>query len=165
MDNYFAQNKWTAWLIGLLVLLNILLLGALWMGSKRGKPHRGPDERGHMDQRMAKELALSDEQAAQFKDLWEAHKREMNEVHDKVNTLRKQRMETLLQSNPDSTQLQLLALQIGQEQTRVEVLFSQHYFKLWAICNEAQRKELPKLFEKMMRRKRDRGEHPGGRGR
>jgi Spy/CpxP family protein refolding chaperone len=164
MDNYFAQNKWTAWLIGLLVLLNVFSLGALWMGRPKG-PQHGPHERGRMGQFMAKELHLSDEQAAQFKSLWEAHKEEVNKAQDNIGSLRKQRLEALLLSQPDSSQLQLLAQQIGQEQTRVEGLLSQHYFRLWAICNETQRKELPKVFGEMMKRKGDRGGRRGGPGR
>lgn len=150
--NDFSKNNWTIWLIGLLVILNVLTLATLWL--TRGKGDLRHDRKGkeHVEQFFANKLDLSEEQTTKFKALWDTHFEEVRANKMLIRELREQRMSVLIQEVPDNAKLKALAQEISTEQSNVEELLSQHYFRLKALCTEAQQKTLGEVFHQIIKK-------------
>ncbi len=160
MTNYFSNNRWAIWTIIALVILNLFTLSMLWWSNKNAPNSRAGENMPHkerIENFIAKQLNLTDQQKEQFSTLRKNHREQTKTHFDKMRSLRQQRMDALTTTPPDTTKVNQLARQIGNQQALLEATLSEHYYQLQALCNEDQKAKLADVFQKMMERRKKRG--------
>ncbi|MEO0778195.1 MAG: hypothetical protein AAF146_16630, partial [Bacteroidota bacterium] len=76
MNAFSSFSNSARWIIGILGILNLLCLSALWMGSTPRRPHpSGPPK--HMIRQLIGELNLQGEQRQQFTASFDRHHQNM----------------------------------------------------------------------------------------
>ena len=126
-----TNSKYTKWIIGALVLLNLILLSVLFF--LRPQHERG--ERMKPNDFLKKELNLSDDQAVKFKELRKAHFQKSREERKAIRILKNEMLDAVSAESPDTLKANLIANQIGIKEANKEKLLVQHYLKLQAECS------------------------------
>ncbi len=103
-----AKIDRNTWLIILLVLLNVLSLGALWFTNTGGPPREKRSHEARMDKFLKVELGLDDEQLAKFQNLRKNHFKERKENVRVLRQKKRQLIETVAASETDSITIQNL---------------------------------------------------------
>lgn len=145
-----TNNKYTKWIIGSLVLLNLILLSVLFFL----KPRHGNGGRPNPSDFLKKELNLSDDQVVKFKELRKAHFQKSKEESKAIRTLKNEMLDAISAESPDTLKANLIADQIGIKEANKEKLLVQHYLELQAECTPEQRKKLERVFKKAISRKK-----------
>lgn len=143
-----TNNKYTKWIIGALVLLNLILLSVLFFL----KPRHGGGDRPNPNDFLKKELNLSDDQIVKFKELRKAHFKKSKEELRAIRTLKNEMLDAVSAESPDTIMANVIADQIGIKEANREKLLVQHYLKLQAECTPEQRQKLERVFKKAMSR-------------
>jgi Spy/CpxP family protein refolding chaperone len=141
-----TNSKYTKWIIGALVLLNLILLSVLFF--LRPQHERG--ERMKPNDFLKKELNLSDDQAVKFKELRKAHFQKSREERKAIRILKNEMLDAVSAESPDTLKANLIANQIGIKEANKEKLLVQHYLKLQAECTPEQRQKLERVFKRGM---------------
>ena len=141
-----TNNKYTKWIIGALVLLNLILLSVLFF--LRPQHERG--ERMNRNDFLKKELNLSDDQVVKFKELRKAHFQKSREEWKAIRILKNEMLDAVSAESPDTLKANLIANQIGIKEANKEKLLVQHYLKLQAECTPEQRQKLERVFKRGM---------------
>ena len=145
-----TNNKYTKWIIGALVLLNLILLSVLFFL----KPRHGGGDRPNPNEFLKKELNLSDDQIVKFKELRKAHFKKSKEELRAIRTLKNEMLDAVSAESPDTIMANVIADQIGIKEANREKLLVQHYLKLQAECTPEQRQKLERVFKNAMSRKK-----------
>jgi len=136
------------WLIGALVVMNIILLMVLFSFKPKGP--RG--EEGRKKFSLAKKLDLSDEQKVKFKNLFEVYKKDAREHYKSILEMKKEMIEVVSSETPDTIKAQNIAAEIGRKEAAKEQLLINHYLTLQAECTPEQRPKLKRAFQERMTR-------------
>lgn len=140
----------TLWIIAILVILNIVSIGALWLTRER-KPvfdisdNRGRGmnrERGHM---IARQLDLTPEQLQKFDSLNVQHRRKIRDKTIAIREMRSSMLDYVDKGVEDS--VQLLAAEIGKMHEELELMNYQHFQNVFEICNETQKEKFLDIVE------------------
>ena len=150
--DFFTKNKFSFWIIVLLVMLNILTLTVLWVQKFRPLPPPGSDHPmemnrpGNVQHFLKRELHLSDQQAHKMEKFRQQHFLKSRKVRRNIHRLKKQIMDELFQSSVDSLKINKLAFEIGNRQAELETLLFYHFMDLKSICEPGQEPKLKRLF-------------------
>lgn len=145
-----TNNKYTKWIIGALVLLNLILLSVLFFL----RPRQGGGDQPNPNDFLKKELNLSDDQAVKFKELRKAHFQKSKEEWKAIRELKNEMLDAVSAESPDTLKANMIADQIGIKEANKEKLLVQHYLKLQAECTPEQRPKLERVFKKAMSRRK-----------
>lgn len=145
-----TNNKYTKWIIGALVLLNLILLSVLFF--LRPQHERG--EKRNPNDFLKKELNLTDDQAVKFKELRKAHFQKSREEWKAIQTLKNEMLDAVSAESRDTSKANMIADQIGIKEANKEKLLVQHYLELQAECTPEQRQQLERVFKKAMSRRK-----------
>jgi Spy/CpxP family protein refolding chaperone len=151
--NFFTKIRVTTWIIGLLVLLNVLTLGTIWFQQFRRPPAPLPpqDRRSENQQRfLERELGLTEQQSQQFQTLREQFFRQSNAIMQAIHQLRKAMMDELFSSSPDTQKAHKLAEEIGAKYVEQERLLFNHFLELKAVCQPAQQEKFQALMRDLL---------------
>ncbi len=108
-------------------------------------------------------MGLKDEQAAQFKQLRQAHFDKVKDLKDQLRAERKVMFEALMESLPSDTVKAFRASEkIGQIEGEIERLLIQHYLELQAVCTPEQQQKLGAVFKKALPKPPHPPKHKGG---
>jgi len=144
-----TNNKYTKWIIGALVLLNLILLSVLFfLRPQHGRGGMNPNDF------LKKELNLSDDQVVKFKELRKAHFKKLKEESKAIRTLKNEMLDAVSAESPDTLKANLIADKIGIKEANQEKLLVQHYLKLQAECTPEQCQKLERVFKKAMSRRK-----------
>jgi periplasmic protein CpxP/Spy len=119
------------WLVGLLVLLNLGLIGSFWF-FKGQQPFPPARNIGHF---LIKEVGFSDEQADQYKSMIEEHQRTNREIFGQI---RKAKSELFHFSDPDPQKKQAILEQIAQLHAQQDQATFDHFNKVRALLRPDQ---------------------------
>jgi len=155
----FYNNKYTKWLVGALVLMNLFLLFAFF--TSRSHHPKKNHERGHSF--LEKELNLSEDQKVKFKELRKEHFSKIKEHHKSIQTLREEMMDTLSNNTPNTEAAENIVNQIGELEAEKEKMLMNHFLKLQAECTPEQREKLASVFKRALKRHRFHNKRRGGR--
>lgn len=158
--DYFSKNKIVIWVIAILALLNIFTLSTIWFMQYRG-PSRVPfrEEPGHMRQGLRileKELDLSADQIKVFDDIRQRHFEKMKVLQKEIFSLRQEIMDELNRTTPDTEQIRLLTIRIGEQETLKERYILKHFSEMKAACTPQQKEKFNRLLKKLMVHPQDR---------
>lgn len=145
-----TNNKYTKWIIGALVLLNLILLSVLFFLRPRHGGHNGMNPSDF----LKKELNLTDDQVVKFKELRKVHFQKSKEELKAIRTLKNEMLDAVSAESPDTLRANMIANQIGIKEANKEKLLVQHYLELQAECTPEQRQKLERVFKKAMSRKK-----------
>lgn len=147
------SNKW-AWAVAILVLLNIASLSTVWFTTcVRHKKHfgRGPMLHHREHRRFGggdflnRELNLSETQEKEFEQLREQH---FKEIDSNIANVQKVKVELLQSLGKSENELNALFQKLGSYEADLQKSTFVHFNKMYALCNEEQKKILKeKLLE------------------
>jgi Spy/CpxP family protein refolding chaperone len=153
--NFFTKIRIRSWLLGFLILLNVVTLGTIWFQQFRRPPVPRPpqDRRSENQQRfLEQELGLTEQQSQQFQTLREQFFLQSNAIMQKVHQLRKTMTDELFSSSPDTQKAHKLAEEIGAKHAEQERLLFHHFLELKAVCQPAQREKFQALMRDLLER-------------
>jgi Spy/CpxP family protein refolding chaperone len=146
----FTQQRITAWIIGLLLILNILSVGTLWFFQFRRQPPPPEIGPGPVQHFLEAELQLTQEQAQQFARLRQEHSQAAKALNDAGHQLKGTLLNEVFTDAPDVEKVTRLAEEIGQKQTELELLLFQHFLALKSLCSPEQADRLQSLIHEIV---------------
>jgi hypothetical protein len=132
------QIKAYQYIIGGLILLNVLMIGWQWFGPLKHPPR--PEEI------LRKELQLTDEQMNSYRELIREHRIIADPLENEIRVLRKQ----LLNYNEPDSSKSSLADAIGKKQSEFETTLFEHFKKVRALCTDEQKKKFDDVLLRVL---------------
>ncbi|MFT6205909.1 MAG: hypothetical protein ACI9V1_001380 [Spirosomataceae bacterium] len=133
-------NKNWFWVIGGLLLLNISLLGFIWIK----KPNRQPPPF------LEEKLNFSVQQKQQFEELKAEHRSSMESIKNEIDALKEEMYAGFPEQTLSKNTLEALAAKIGAKKTESELLTFNHFQELQKICDAEQRKLLGEVINEIV---------------
>ncbi len=184
--DYIKQNRIMGWAVVALVLLNTLALGTLWwtrlgpsepgattfmqrLGrGRRGGPagERGPGGTPDVIDFLERELEFDSEQTGAVRQLRRQFFEDSFQVRHSIHTLKQDMMRMIFASETEATEIETLAQKIGQLHADLEIIQSEHFDKIRALCTSEQKVEFLQLLDdvlKLTRPEAPPGPRQGGR--
>jgi Spy/CpxP family protein refolding chaperone len=146
----FTKQHMTGWIIGLLIILNILSVGTIWFLQFRRQPlppKIGPEPVQHF---LEAELQLTQEQAQQFERLRQEHSQAAKALNDAGHQLKGTLLNEVFTDSPDLEKVKHLAEEIGKKQTELDLLLFQHLLALKSLCSPEQADRLQTLIHEVV---------------
>ena len=138
-------------LIFLLIVLNLFLMGSLFMmqRSMNGETPTGPPggRSGQSDMFLKRELNLTTEQFEQIRAIRQAHREEQRTLHQELRKNRDTLIEIMTTDREGANQL---ADAIAGMEAKLARNLIQHYADLEAVCSPEQATKLAKIFRKAL---------------
>lgn len=156
--NYFRNNKFTFWVLIILILLNIFSLSALFIKQEKiADPLRDGNLPGikplpfdRIEHFMKKEIGLSDAQIDSFRITREKHMKAMQHLNMEIHKRKKQLMDGAFDDSMDEEKSKVLLQEIGEYQHEIEEISLKHLLEMSRICEPNQKERLKHLLEEAM---------------
>lgn len=150
------QNKLKNLLIIALLVLNLLTVSIIWMQtSKRNEalPIEKDKRASESVNLIKKTLDLNEEQTQQLEKIRTYPLEQSKKYNDRLNELKKQLAEELFKDKSDTTLANSKAKEIGELQSKVEMIRFSHFKELIAICTPEQKEKLKPIVIELFGRK------------
>ncbi|NTW62870.1 MAG: periplasmic heavy metal sensor [Chlorobiaceae bacterium] len=150
--DFLASKRFITTSLVILVLLNLTLLGILWVQNFSGKhsPVQVKITRQYNRQIFFNApLALTEKQADSFQELRREHFRKVRPEMQAISLLKEQLVKEAIRENPDSQKIAQLAQAIGKHQSSIEQQLATHFHQLSEVCTPSQRDSLQKILMHM----------------
>ncbi len=138
----FLKNTKALWIIIiLLVILNIVSVGSLWLTREPNPVFRGGEMRRAGPPRehfLKRQLQFTEEQQERFDTLLIKHGTALETKTDEIRALRKELI-SMIQNQEFTEEAEKLVAEIGKSQSELEMMNYQHFKEVMAICNEEQK--------------------------
>jgi Spy/CpxP family protein refolding chaperone len=164
--DYFSKNKISLWIIVILVLLNLFTLSTIWY-DRFHIPDRFPRPEGrHQRQdglkRLERKLNLTADQIKIFESLRQQHFEKMVPLHQEIFSIRRELMDEVIKTEPDTARIRELTSRIGVKETERERNIIEHFTEMRSVCTPAQREKFESLLRELMCPPSEMpGPHPG----
>lgn len=145
----FLKNN-SLWIIAVLVALNLGLAAVILFAPRPGHP----PPPGRMVKLWARALDLSEQQIPQFEALETAQRQRGEALHQQMNALKQQMIETVVQYPGDSTRLQAVIAASDSVHHALNDHLIDYYFELYKACTPEQQQKLAEVYLGMLRRRR-----------
>ena len=151
--NILTSKRLVTTALVMLALLNITLLGVLWLQNTNGPlaGHEGPGHRHHQFS-FTRQLALNESQTASFSKLRQEYFLKIGPEMQAIGLLKKQLVGESLKERPDTKNIERLALSIGAHQAAIEQTLALHFHELAKVCTPEQRDSLKTVLERISTR-------------
>lgn len=165
--DYLTSIKSYKWIIGGLIVLNIISLSTFWLyrtdehqkdknkdfeNLTRNKEYRKPDRSGRF---LAKELDLNQQQTILFKKERERHFMETSPIKEKIILNKTLLYEAVFTRDIDSERIFTIHQEIIQMENEVERLKLEHFLKLSSYCDSTQKLKLERIFHDIILKERN----------
>ncbi len=152
--NIIAKKHLTRTLIGVLVLLNIATLVALWLTYLR-RPLPPPRRGGgggadNVQMFFARELGLTKEQAQKFEALRQKLVSSVRGGNDEQRRLRLALMNELLAPAPDQGKVDELTAALGKQEGEMDRALFMHFRELYDVCTPQQQVKFRGLIDELL---------------
>ncbi len=151
--DYFSKNKISLWIIVILVLLNLFTLSTIWYNQFR-TPDRPPrQEVGHRRQGLKvleQKLNLTAEQITVFADIRQRHFEKMEPLQKEIFSCRRELMDELYKTEPDTVRISSLAKRIGEKEILRERYIFEHFMEMKSACTPEQKEKFEILLKQLM---------------
>lgn len=149
------KYKWALTGFIIMLVLNILVLGSIWMVKKEGRSF--DDDRAvqfRMQRFMERELDFSDEQKQAFEKLRRDHIQKTRNIYGDIRRNRQALYSELQGENrPDTSErMDSLTSQIGESQALLDAAVFEHFIQIRGMCTEVQKQKFDQIIEKVMQR-------------
>jgi Spy/CpxP family protein refolding chaperone len=154
--DWLFQNKIRDWLIAILLVINILTVSILWMQTARTNEPQ-PQQTGARGSEsvtlLQKALDLNEGQVKQLDTKRTGHLELTKSYNDRLSALKRQLSEELFKEHPDTTLAHSLTAQIGELQSKVELIRFEYFKELLALCTPEQKAKLRPIVTELFGRK------------
>ena len=154
--DWITQSKFRNWLLVVLVASNLLTVSIIWMQTaKTNEPQRkeqGPRASESVNL-MKKVLDLDEGQIKQVENNLAARREQSKKYNDRMSVLKRQLADELFKDNPDTSSANVKAKEIGELQSKVELIRFNHFQELLAICTPEQKEKLKPVVIEVFGRK------------
>jgi len=154
--DWVNQNKFKNWLIAALLIINLLTLSILWMQTTRTNEPQSKEQGPRASESvnlLRKALDLNEEQAKQSDSMRTNQLEQSRSYNDRLAALKRQLSEELFKQHPDTALVDLQAKEIGELQSKVEMIRFNYFKELLAICTPAQKDKLKPIVAELFGRK------------
>lgn len=157
------QSKFRNILIVVLLILNLLTVSIIWMQTiKKSEPQitekdSRPSESVDL---MKKTLDLTDDQTKQLERLRTDQLVLSKQFNDRLDILKKELAEELFKEKPDTALANAKSKEIGELQTKIEMIRFKHFNELLTICTASQKEKLKPVIVELFGRKPPKQESP-----
>jgi hypothetical protein len=153
MASRFKIHK-KEWAIALLIILNLLTLGTLWLTVLHGPPSGPPFQRGGgaPDARdfLTRELGLNEAQTKEFDDLREGFMKAAGPIHEKIGRLKESLIGEMFRPGTDPARIKALIDEIGVRRGEEEKLLLAHFHSLVEACRPDQKDRFQAILRRFM---------------
>ncbi len=144
--DWVTQNKLIKWLIGILLVANILTISIIWMltlgnqsaSQQQAKEINKPSESAGL---LERELNLTIEQTKQYEILRQQHLKRSKSLDEKKTDLKIKIAEEVFKAKPDTILIDSLTKQIGLLEVGLEKLRFIHFKDFVSIISPEQREK------------------------
>jgi hypothetical protein len=146
------SSRFTRLVIILLLLINFGTLGFLWFRHNPGGPPPSDMLRGQKPfEFLVHELSMNEQQKNSYDVLRQEHHRNMLALKEKDRNLHDELFKFLRTSAPDSSQVNSLIDQIGNNHRESERVNFYHFTKVRSLCNPDQQKRFDEVINEVLR--------------
>lgn len=153
--DFFTKKRLVTWSIVILVLLNLMTLGTIWLQRFRHPLPEPPPSHESRPERvqhfLKKELGLTDKQSEQFKEFRDQHFAQSFAIRKDIHRLKKEITDELFTSTPDTEKVEKLANEIGAKESELEKLLFHHFQDLMSVCQPEQKEKFKALVHDLLR--------------
>jgi len=148
------QLKFWKWAVLLLAVLNICLLGSIWL--KQDKPSHEEMRRPPNGEKAAdfliEQLKFSSQQLTAFEKLKEAHHQAIDSLHEISKEVHHLFFDNLKTEKEDTVSTHKLARAIADNQTQIELVTFNHFKKVRELCDEKQKTKFDEIIQEVLKR-------------
>ncbi len=151
--DWMTQNKLIKWLIGILLVVNILTITIIWILVARdkqppqfdrvGKPPGGADQ-------LQKELNLTEAQKKQFEDARKENFAQADVLFKELNELKTKYFGELQNEKTDTVLVNSLLRRIGAIQIDLEKHRFEHFRYLLSLCSAEQKEKFKPILKEFL---------------
>lgn len=146
-------------LVGVLVLVNILALAAVWMKWNRpgagGRAGMAPGTA--VAELLRRELGWSDDQLARYDEARALLKEQTQPVLRDIHEMKREMFEAAAGPTPDLEEIETITAEIGAKQALMEMYAARHVMELNRICGDDQQEHLRRFLHELMEMGRPEG--------
>lgn len=146
-------NKILVIAVILLLIVNIALLVFVWKGNKKEEP-KHPQGNGPFET-MAKELNMSEQQKADYKNLRDEHFARVRPLFDTIRQYRTSFFKMIRDTNVTDDSLNNYSKRIAEKQAIIDKMTFDHFKKVRALFNGDQQRQFDDYMQKVLQRRRD----------
>jgi hypothetical protein len=143
--DWLTKQKTYVWLVVVLVIINITTLLFLWLGRPQS-PEMNRDRKPDTDKFLKKELGLNEEQDQKLKQLRATLFDTTGKINDLILAKKKLIQEESFREIPDNEKVNLLAKEIGELESQVEILRYSHFTQVSKVLNVEQLKKFKEIL-------------------
>lgn len=162
--NIFTKKHSIGFLVALLVTLNLVLVGMIWVHHL--SPHRpgrflSPEKReAEIARYFTVELNLTPEQEISLRALQKKFFAPVDALQSEVNDLRRDIINEAFNNPPDTARVKALVNKIGPKEAQKEQLLFEHFQDIRKICGPEQEKKFKSLVQELSTTARPPGPPP-----
>ncbi len=150
--NALLNNKWMAWILIMLLILNISVLGTIlgiyFFRSGKAEPELTPDQR-FSGRDLVENARFDSAQLISFHKLRQDFIEGTKPDLERLNLIRRDVIGEMDSREPDTTYLMGLADSIGKVQARIKKATLRHYRDVNRICNPEQKEMVKRYYTRM----------------
>jgi hypothetical protein len=164
--DWIRQKTFQNWVIGVLVVLNLISLALVWLQLGRRNPPQPAEPRGISAvsvSLMRNELGLSSEQVAEYEKLRSDQMGTMRSINDELDSLKLTLVDEMFDATHNETSLDSAIKKIGMLQSELEMLRFRHFSALVQICDQKQRVSLQPVLREVFGKRGREGNPTSGR--
>jgi periplasmic protein CpxP/Spy len=136
----------------LLLIANIALVAMMLMGKKGGRERRG--ERPEPAEMMAKELNMSEQQKAEYKQLRDEHFKNVRPYFDSVRVAKTAFFALTKEPNVSDSTIQAYSNRVAEKRAALDKVTFEHFRKVRSLFTPEQQPKYDSFIQKMMQRER-----------
>ena len=146
------------WVLGILIVLNIVSLALLWMRPQHpgGEPQSPEDLAAYFQ----KELGLDEAQKDAFTVLINEHRDAVRKMHESKRSFKDKMFKAMTTSPQDSAVVNSFAEKAAMVEKEMDLLLAEHFRDLQAICKGDQKESLGELFQRSIPKPPPPGKRP-----
>ena len=151
------KNRTLIWIIIILVATNLSTIGSFYYhrltetkteGTKQGEQMAIPGEQ--RTRFFRDQLNLTAEQLDKFRDINRTFNRTARSIEMNLAQLREDMIKELGTQNPDSTRLNQIAIDVGNNHRELKQVTTTFYLNMKKICTAEQQAKLHEIFQSML---------------
>jgi protein CpxP len=142
------KNRFLTIVIIFLLILNLGTLVFVFV-SRNGGHQRPPFREGGPANFITQELGFDEQQKTRFNELKKEHQTQMRNMQDSMKIQRDQFPEIIISDN--EARADSITTVIGRYQKQIEMYTYQHFVKVYALCNEDQKKKFSHIIEDILK--------------
>ena len=149
-----SQLKFWKWAVLLLGILNICLLGSIWLKQNGQSPDemRRPPNGEKAADFLLEQLQFSEQQLNEFEILKKQHRSAVDSLREIEKEIHQLFFDNLKIEKQDTAKVNELAKAIANNQTQIELVTFKHFKQVRNLCNDKQKVKFDEIIHEVLKR-------------